>query len=92
MPPGAGALTTVGQIDDKGVDPIAASVSAATWVIGGVSYTVTPATDLNDIQGELAVGKTALVNSYTDANNNQIATQIRGINLSSQIYLPVIVR
>jgi hypothetical protein len=92
VPPGAGTLNTIGPIDDKGVDPIAASVGAATWMIGGVSYTVTPATDLNDILGELAVGKTALVNSYTDANNNQVATQIRGINLSTQIYLPVIVR
>ena len=92
VPPGAGTLTTVGQIDDKGVDPIAASVSAATWIIGGVSYTVTPATDLNDILGELAVGKTALVNSYTDLNGSQVATQIRGINLSTQLYLPVVVR
>ena len=36
--------------------------------VGGVSYTVTPATDLNDIQGALVLGKTVLVNSYSAAD------------------------
>lgn len=89
VPPGAGTTTTIARIDDKGGTFSTAAVSA-TWVVGGVSYTVTSATDLNDIQGALVVGKMVLVNSYTAADGSQVATQIRAINLSQTLYLAVV--
>lgn len=92
IPPGAGPNLTTGRIDDKGGQVNAAAQPAATWVIGGQSYTINPATDLNDFTGSLNVGDTAVVNSYTDGAGNRIATQVRGIVLDQQRYLPLIVR
>jgi hypothetical protein len=91
-PPGAGPNTAIGVIDDKGSALQAASAQDAVWVIGGVSYVVMPATDFNDVQGELAVGKTALVNSYTATDGSQVATQIRGVTLDKAVYLPLVTR
>ena len=69
-----------------------ASTRATTWVVGGVSYAVTPATDLNDVQGALAVGSTAVVNSYPAGDGSRIATQIRGVTLGERVFLPAVVR
>ena len=91
VPPGAGTNTTIGRLDDKGGTPITAHINA-TWVIDGVNYTITPATDLNDIQSALTIGKMVLVNSYTAADGKQVATQMRGITLSQSLYLPVMKR
>lgn len=92
IPPGAGPQTTVGRIDDKGGALTAAARQATTWNIGGVTYTITPATDLNDVQGTLEVGKTALVNSYTAADGTLVATQVRGITLVAAVYMPLVRR
>ncbi len=98
VPPGAGSNSFYGTIQGmNGQNMSGASAAAnsgvnATWVIGGRSYIVTPATDLNDVNGALAPGSTALVNSYTDANGNEVATQVRGILLDKQIFLPLAVR
>jgi hypothetical protein len=71
---------------------IAAGLQAATWSIGGVNYQITPATDLNDLQSALDVGKNALVNSYTAPDGSQVATQVRGITAIYSMNLPVIRR
>jgi len=92
VPPGAGDDLNIGQIQSTGDGAVAAGVHANVWVIGGKSYTVTPATDLNDLQGDLTVGATALVNSYTAADGSQVATQISGVTLNNQIYLPTVNR
>lgn len=89
VPPGAGDELTIGQIQSTGTNVVAAGVSGTTWVIGGKRYTVTPATDLNDLQSDLTVGATAAVNSYTAADGSQVATQILGVTLSNQLYLPI---
>lgn len=60
------------------------------WRIGGVSYLVNSATLLNRAEGELAVGKGVLVNSYTDSNGKQIAVVIQGIAQRNTIYLPMV--
>lgn len=92
IPPGAGPQTAIGRIDDKGGALTAAGRHATTWTIGGTSYTITPATDLNDLQSALDVGKTALVNSYTAADGTVVATQVRGITLVASIYMPLVRR
>ena len=92
VPPGAGSDDSVGKIESIGNGATAANVSAgATWNIGGVNYTVSAATDLKELNGDLVVGATVLVNSYT-ANGAQVATQIRTIQLDSQILLPIVKR
>lgn len=92
IPPGAGPQTALGRIDDKGGALTAAALQATTWHIAGVNYTITPATDLNDLQGALEVGNTALVNSYTATDGTLVATQVRGITLVTAIRLPLISR
>lgn len=92
IPPGAGPQTAIGRIDDKGGAFTAAARQATTWTIGGVNYTITPATDLNDVQSALDVGQTALVNSYTAADGSLVATQVRGITLVAAVHLPLIRR
>lgn len=92
VPPGAGAQTNIGRIDDKGGALTAASRMVTTWRVGGVSYTITPATNLNNVQGALDVGKTALVNSYTAPDGSQVATQVRGVTFVAALYLPLAMR
>lgn len=92
-PPGAGWRLHLGDIESMGnLQAAALSAADATWVIGGKSFVVTPATDLNDLNSALTVGSTALVDSYTDANGNAVATQIRGVTITSRIYLPAVRR
>lgn len=88
VPPGAGDDNNVGTIESMGDGLIAAGANAINWTIGGKSYTITPATDLNDLQSDLAVGSTALVNSYTAADGSLVATQVSGITLDNRLFLP----
>ena len=93
VPPGAGPQTQFGTIDDKGGAKLAAaSVQASTWVIGGVQYSVVPATSYNDFLGTLDVGSTAVVNSYTAADGRLVATQIRGVALTKSLFIPAVRR
>lgn len=92
VPPGAGDDSNIGEVESTGDGLNAASANGTVWVIGGKSYTVTPATDLNDLQSALTVGSTALVNSYTAADGSQVATQILGVTLNNRLYLPTVNR
>lgn len=92
VPPGAGSNLHVGRIEDKGGVRGAAALNATTWKIGGQTFIVTPATDLNDLDSALTVGSTALVNSYADSNGSQVATQIRGVNINQFVFLPAVRR
>ncbi|MCB9162118.1 MAG: procyclic acidic repetitive family protein [Caldilineaceae bacterium] len=92
VPPGAGPDSSMGVIDDNGGGVIAAAAGDATWVIGGVTYTVLPATQLDDQDGALTVGSSAVVNSYVAADGAQVATRIRGVTVTNRIFLPVVTR
>lgn len=89
VPPGAGPNNGGGEIQDLS-GAAAASVSATgVWVIGGKSYLVTPATDLNDLNAALTVGSTAVVNSYTAPDSTEVATRISGVNVAFRAWLPM---
>lgn len=97
VPPGAGDDTDIGEIEsidsDDGASSRAlgaANVNAAIWTIDGQAYVVTAATDLNEFQGELTVGSTVNVNSYTADDGSVVATQIRGVTLANTIFLPIL--
>ncbi len=95
VPPGAGPQTQFGTIDDKGgarLRPAAAGAQASTWVIGGVQYSVVPATSFNDFFGALDVGSTAVVNSYTAADGSLVATQIRSVSLTTNLFIAAVRR
>lgn len=95
VPPGAGDDDAMGKIEDIGDDnPTAAALAPGTsvWRIGGAEYTVTPATDLNEAQGALEVGGTAVINSLTAADGSRTATRIAGMTIAAQVYLPVMTR
>ena len=93
VPPGAGPLTSIGTVDDKGgTKALATAVQGTIWVIGGVSYSVIPATNFNDYFGSLNVGATAIVNSYKAADGTLVATQIRSITLTTSLFMPTLRR
>ena len=93
MPPGAGPQTQLGKIDDKsGTRALAAAVQGTSWVIGGVRYSVIPATNFNDYFGSLDVGATAIVNSYKAADGTLVATQIRSVTLTANLFMPALRR
>ena len=92
VPPGAGSQLGVGRIDDKGGAVAAAGMQATTWVVGGVTYAVIPATNFSDALGALDVGSTAVVDSYVAADGTLVATQIRGITLNNALYMPAVRR
>jgi hypothetical protein len=93
VPPGAGDDDKLGRIESiQAATRSLASTTASIWVIDGVSYTVIAATSLKDNGGTLTVGGTVQVNSYTDTNGNQIATQVQSITLNNSTYLPVLRR
>lgn len=92
VPPGAGTNITFGKIDDKGGTLNAASLQANTWVINGVSYSITPATDLNDSQGALSIGQPVQINSYTAGDGSQVATQVKAVTEIHQVFLPLTMR
>jgi hypothetical protein len=94
VPPGAGAQTQFGTLDDKGGARGAgtAAAVAATWTIGGVRYSVIPATMFNDTFGALDVGGTVIVNSYPAADGTLVATQIRSVSLTTNLFIPAVRR
>lgn len=96
VPPGAGSQSAFGRLDDKGgagaAAITAAGVQASTWKIGGTSYRVIAATNLNDVFGALDVGSTVIVNSYTAGDGTLVATQVRGVTITTALYLPEVLR
>jgi len=89
VPPGAGDVDDVGEIEDMG-GPTAVSVDAvSTWRIDGQNYVVSDATRLNDGAAPLAVGSTVVVNSYTATDGTLVATSVTGIEISHQVFLPL---
>lgn len=92
VPPGAGTSNHSGTIESNSVNAANQQQGAATWTVAGQTFLVTPATDLNTINGQLAVGHTAIVNSYTAANGQRVATQIRGVVFTSTVFLPMTAR
>lgn len=92
VPPAAGTQSSFGVIDDKGGLTAAAAIDNEVWRIGGVDYLITPATDLDDLSGELEVGNTALVDSYQATDGTRVATQVRGVTITTTVYLPAVRR
>lgn len=85
VPPGAGAASLYGALSN--VSGSVRSGSGAyneTWTIGGQAVTVTDATLLNDLGGEIEVGTWVLVNLTDTAG---VATQIETV--PNTIYLPL---
>ena len=79
--PASGLITQMGGITAASTD------NSSTWVIGGLSYQVTASTKLD---GDLAVGKMALVSSYVDPNGTLNASQVTGTAVDNHIYLPMV--
>ena len=73
---------------DDDATALAAGAAATSWQIGGRSYVVTDAT----MVGDVAVGDTVLVNSYTDASGAQVATRITNVTLDNLLFLPAAAR
>lgn len=92
VPPAAGTQTSIGVINNIGGATAAAAIDDEVWRIDGVDYLVTPATDLDDLATELAVGATALVDSYQAADGTRVATQVRGVTITTTVYLPAMQR
>jgi hypothetical protein len=92
VPPGAGTLLKLAQIEARPEVAAAAADGSEVWRIGGVDYLITPATDIDDLESGLEVGDLALVNSYEEADGTLVATEVRGVNISSRIYLPTVNR
>ncbi|MFN8439156.1 MAG: DUF5666 domain-containing protein [Caldilineaceae bacterium] len=93
VPPGAGDKDDAGEIEKNDDSLSAAGADAVTtWIVGGKSYVVTTGTVLNTSTGSLAVGSTAVVNSYTAADGTQVATRIQGVTLNNRLFLPVLTR
>ena len=89
VPPGAGDRNRRGQIEGMGPAVAAAMVSAnETWTVAGVEYIVTPATDVDESDGQLMVDSTVTVNSYLDADGREVATQIRAATEEHSLFLP----
>lgn len=100
VPPGGGDNNLIGTFTRRagtsdGVEAASTDADSETWQIAGQSYLVTPATDLDEQNGELFVGNTVAVNSYTDADGNEVATKINTVVASPAtffdtfIYLPM---
>ena len=49
------------------------------WQIGGISYTVTSDTELNDHKSALVVGQNVKVEYKVDAAGNRVATEIKSM-------------
>lgn len=92
VPPGAGSMMQLSRIEARPEVTAAAADGSEVWRIGGVDYLVTPATDIDDLESGLEVGDLALVNSYQESDGTLVATEVRGVNLSSTLYLPAVRR
>jgi hypothetical protein len=88
VPPGGGDDHHFGRIDRMD-DGVAVAAGTATWQIGGRSYVVTDATAVGS---DLALGVTAVVNSYTAADGAQVATRISSVTLDNTLYLPAAIK
>jgi hypothetical protein len=90
VPPGAGDDDSIGDVDS--VDDSSASVAAVSangLVVNGVAYSITPATEIDDDNGEIVAGATVAVNSYVAANGQNVATQVRSLTLDNTMMLPL---
>lgn len=83
----ANQTPNVGVITQMGGVSAASAGNSSAWVIGGSTYQVSANTQLN---GTLAIGMQAAVNSYVDANGVPNASRISGLTMDNHIYLPVI--
>jgi hypothetical protein len=92
VPPGAGAQSQLGVIEAKQQLSAAAVTDDEVWRIGGVDYLITPATDIDEVESELEVGSTAWVNSYVETDGTIVATEVRGLTISTTIFLPTVNR
>lgn len=62
-----------------GVIELVPEGSIGIWQIGGISYTVTISTELNDHKGALTVGQNVKVEYRTDDEGNRTATEIKAM-------------
>lgn len=97
VPPGSGDDNSAGVIQQGGDDGNANEVAAAAaadptatvWKISGRDYIVTTSTELNSNDGPLTVGSNVVVNSYTNAQGQQVATRVAGVIFTNFNYLPL---
>jgi len=92
VPPGGGTQSALGEINAQQEVIAAEATDNEIWRIGGVDYLITPATDLDDLESELEVGSTALVNSYAEEDGTLVATEVRGVTMANSIFLPTVNR
>ena len=94
--PGTGSTTESGVIRSMGAAIQAASIQGrAAWQVGETTYTVLPVTKLDEVNGLLAVGTTAEVNSYTAADGSAVATLVRSMGsnqMTYSLFLPTLVQ
>lgn len=90
VPPGAGTDDDLGKIESIGGQAAAAAPNATVWQIGGTAYSVTPATQLLDRGGPLAVGAQVMVNSFTASDSSRVATRIQAYLEVGRVYLPML--
>lgn len=88
VPPGGGDDNHFGSVERMD-DSMAAAAAGATWMVGGRSYVVTDATV---VSSNLAVGGTAVVNSYAAPDGSQVATRISSVTLDNRLYLPAAIK
>lgn len=85
VPPGAGAANLYGALSNvSGSVRSGAGTYNETWTIGGQAVTVTDATLLSDLGGEMEIGTWVLVNLADTAG---VATQIETV--PNTLYLPL---
>jgi hypothetical protein len=86
VPPGAGDDNAIGAVEQAGM---MRNADAAVWRIGGQSYTVTPATQVNS---SIGVASTVIVNSFVDRSGARVATRISSFAEAGRVYLPLMER
>jgi hypothetical protein len=92
VPPGAGDVNTVGQLESIGGGQIAGALPTAgssVWTVSGINFVVTEATQLVDNGGDLVAGAEVTVNSY-ESEGQQVATQIRVVG--NKAFIPSAMR
>ena len=87
VPPGMGDDSYIGPLGmPSGVTALAANT---TWSVGGVSFTVTDATLVQDGAADVADGALVKVNAYRDPQGNLVATQVTAVEAH---YMPLVRR
>lgn len=71
------------------INAVPSTGNEGIWIIGGTDYVVTVDTVLS---GNLTKGRSVIVKNYTTSDGIQIALQIRAVQQSYQIFLPVLRR